>query len=118
MKNSILAIIVGIGLVGTACQTISADLTYSEIRQILIQESINSYPGNCPCPYSRASNGSRCGGRSAYSRPGGASPLCYETDVTAQMSARSCSVTQPVKVNNVNTSTRIVFIETTPTAST
>jgi hypothetical protein len=30
-------------------------------------------------------NGRACGGRSAYSRPGGAAPLCYPTDVTAAM---------------------------------
>lgn len=35
------------------------------------------YYGTCDCPYDRASNGSRCGGRSAYSRPGGRSPVCY-----------------------------------------
>jgi hypothetical protein len=59
----------------------------SQIAQILIRQSIAAYSGNCPCPYNRASNGSRCGGRSAYSRPGGASPLCYESDVTPQMIA-------------------------------
>ena len=56
-----------------------------EIKQILIKESISSYRGSCPCPYSGARNGSRCGKRSAYSRPGGASPLCYESDVTDEM---------------------------------
>ena len=88
MKHSILAIVIGVGLLLTACQTISADITDAEIRQILIQESINAYPGNCPCPYNRASNGSRCGKRSAYSRPGGAEPLCYERDVTDVMVER------------------------------
>ena len=58
-----------------------------KIRQLLIQRSIAGYSGNCPCPYNRASNGSRCGGRSAYSRPGGASPLCYDRDITPQMIA-------------------------------
>lgn len=33
--------------------------------------------GSCDCPYDRASNGSRCGRRSAYYRPGGGSPVCY-----------------------------------------
>ena len=56
-----------------------------EIKQVLIKESIASYRGSCPCPYSVARNGSRCGKRSAYSRPGGASPLCYESDVTDEM---------------------------------
>ena len=56
-----------------------------EIKQSLIKESIASYRGSCPCPYSVTRNGRRCGKRSAYSRPGGASPLCYESDVTGEM---------------------------------
>lgn len=35
------------------------------------------YVGTCDCPYDRKRNGSRCGGTSAYSRPGGRSPVCY-----------------------------------------
>jgi len=60
-------------------------LSDARIREILIQESIDAYPGNCPCPYSRARNGSLCGRRSAYSRPGGEAPLCYAKDVSAEM---------------------------------
>lgn len=56
--------------------------TDKEIRQILIRSSIRSYSGSCPCPYSRDRAGRRCGKRSAYSRPGGASPLCYESDIS------------------------------------
>jgi hypothetical protein len=37
----------------------------------------NNYDGPCPCPDSIASDGSRCGKRSAYSRTGGAAPACY-----------------------------------------
>lgn len=59
-----------------------------DIRQILIRESISAYTGSCPCPYSVARNGSRCGKRSAYSRPGGAVPLCYPDDVPQEMVAR------------------------------
>ena len=59
--------------------------TDAEIKQEIIRESIASYAGSCPCPYSRDRAGNRCGGRSAYSRPGGASPLCYESDVTQEM---------------------------------
>ena len=55
----------------------------ARVRQAIIRESIAGYSGNCPCPYSTARNGSRCGGRSAYSRPGGAAPMCYPGDVTA-----------------------------------
>jgi hypothetical protein len=31
----------------------------------------------CPCPYDLDRRGNECGGRSAYSRPGGAAPVCY-----------------------------------------
>ena len=56
-----------------------------QIKQKIIQESIDEYPGNCPCPYNTASNGSRCGKRSAYNRAGGYAPICYPEDVTTQM---------------------------------
>jgi hypothetical protein len=56
-----------------------------QIRQKLIRESIASYSGNCPCPYNTDRAGRSCGRRSAYSRPGGRHPLCYERDVTTQM---------------------------------
>ena len=62
-------------------------LSDDQIKKILIEESIAGYSGSCPCPYSTARNGSRCGKRSAYSRPGGAAPLCYPKDVTAEMVA-------------------------------
>jgi uncharacterized protein YraI len=35
------------------------------------------YVGTCDCPYDQMRNGRRCGGNSAYSRPGGRSPACY-----------------------------------------
>ncbi|MFA1290365.1 hypothetical protein ACDJ03_22025 (plasmid) [Xanthomonas axonopodis pv. nakataecorchori] len=62
-------------------------LSNAQIKTALIRESISSYPGNCPCPYNTARNGSSCGGRSAYSRGGGYAPLCYPKDVTAGMVA-------------------------------
>lgn len=36
------------------------------------------YVGTCDCPYDVMRNGRLCGGRSAYSRPGGREPVCYE----------------------------------------
>lgn len=60
-------------------------LSDTEIRKRMIEESIAAYPGNCPCPYNRARNGSRCGKRSAWSRPGGRTPLCYESDIPDKM---------------------------------
>ena len=55
------------------------------IRQTIIRESLSNYSGRCPCPYNTMSNGASCGGRSAYSRPGGAAPICYPSDVTPAM---------------------------------
>jgi hypothetical protein len=62
-----------------------ARLPDSAIIKTLIDDSISSYPGNCPCPYNSARNGSRCGKRSAYTRPGGYAPLCFKEDVSKDM---------------------------------
>ena len=62
--------------------------TDAQIRQEMIRQSIASYSGSCPCPYSTDRGGRRCGARSAYSRPGGAAPLCYASDISdAQVAA-------------------------------
>ena len=36
--------------------------------------------GSCDCPYDTDRRGRSCGKRSAYSRPGGRSPICYMRD--------------------------------------
>jgi hypothetical protein len=59
--------------------------TDTQIRQEIVAASIAAYRGNCPCPYNVDRRGHRCGARSAYSRPGGAMPLCYDRDVSQQM---------------------------------
>jgi hypothetical protein len=59
--------------------------TDAEIKQLIIKESIAAYKGSCPCPYNTDKAGKSCGARSAYSKPGGASPVCYEKDVTDKM---------------------------------
>ena len=66
----------------------SAELSDSEIRDVLIQRSIAEYPDKCPCPYNLDARGRRCGARSAYTKPGGAAPLCYPSDVTDEMVGR------------------------------
>lgn len=57
----------------------------AEVRKLLVQESRGAYSGNCPCPYDTDRAGRRCGKRSAYSRPGGEAPLCFDSDVTQGM---------------------------------
>ena len=68
-----------------SAQSAKSPRTDAEIKQAIIAESIASYRGSCPCPYNTDRAGRRCGARSAYTRPGGASPLCYESDVTQKM---------------------------------
>jgi len=63
-------------------------LTAAAIAAIIVQASRDQYYAighPCACPDDTMRNGRTCGGRSAYSRPGGASPLCYPSDVTAAM---------------------------------
>jgi hypothetical protein len=62
-----------------------AQATDAEIKEDLIMKSIEGYSGSCPCPYNTDRAGRRCGARSAYSRPGGASPLCFASDVSQKM---------------------------------
>lgn len=68
-----------------ATQGGSDTLSDKEIARILIRQSQAGYSGSCPCPDNVDRAGRRCGRRSAYDRPGGAAPLCYESDVTPTM---------------------------------
>jgi hypothetical protein len=65
-------------------------LSDAQVRQTIIQESIARYQATghpCACPYNLGRNGSWCGARSAYSRPGGAEPFCFPQDVSDGMVA-------------------------------
>ena len=73
-------------------QTFNCDIPIPRIKDQMIRESTARYQGRCPCPYFRDSAGRRCGKRSAWSRPGGASPLCYPNDVSAEMVRDFCEV--------------------------
>ena len=63
----------------------NSSMSDEEIIQVIIYKSIATHRGNCDCPYNRATNGSKCGRRSAYSRPGGYQPMCYPRDVPREM---------------------------------
>ena len=62
-----------------------AEQSDAEIVKQMIRESVMTYHGACPCPDNVMRNGRRCGRNSAWSRPGGASPVCYPSDVTTEM---------------------------------
>ena len=73
----------------------------TQIKKQIIAESLASYPGSCPCPYNTDRAGRSCGRRSAYSKPGGYSPICYPDDVTPQMiSAYRAQNTSDVQILN------------------
>jgi hypothetical protein len=80
-----LAVLVALTAAATGLATTAQGQTDAQVRQRLIRQSIAAYPGSCPCPYSTDRAGRRCGGRSAYSRPGGAAPLCYPADISPAM---------------------------------
>ncbi|ACS85906.1 conserved hypothetical protein [Musicola paradisiaca Ech703] len=63
-------------------------LSDDQVKQKIIDESIAGYSGTCACPYNSARNGSTCGGRSAWSRKGGAAPTCYKNEVTKERVTR------------------------------
>jgi hypothetical protein len=63
-------------------------LSAAEIASLIVQTSRQQYYATghpCACPDDVTRSGRRCGGNSAYSRPGGAAPLCYATDVSDEM---------------------------------
>lgn len=66
----------------------AAVLTTAAIIALLIAASRQSYYAMnkpCACPEDADRAGRRCGARSAYSRPRGHRPLCYPTDVSADL---------------------------------
>jgi hypothetical protein len=71
--------------IGFATTTLAeSPLTDQQIATIIVKASRDAYYQTshpCACPADLARNGSRCGKRSAYSRPGGAEPYCYVADV-------------------------------------
>jgi hypothetical protein len=66
----------------------SSAMSEAEIRNRMIHDSIMEFPDRCPCPYSLAADRKPCGRRSAYSKTNGASPICFEKDVTPDMIKR------------------------------
>lgn len=63
----------------------------AQLAQEVVDASISGYQahyGNCPCPFNRAKNNSKCGKRSAWSKPGGQEPVCYVEEVTDVMIER------------------------------
>jgi hypothetical protein len=80
-------------------ETNSDEPSDAEIRDLLVQESIDRYTGTCACPYHRKFNERlfqfrtkfrrypkvTCGDDSEYIRPAGPTVFCFGSDVPAEM---------------------------------
>jgi hypothetical protein len=74
-----IAALSGLMLAGAAW---GAEMTDEQVRERIVRESVGSYAGSCACPDNTDAAGRRCGARSAYSKPGGARPICYTHEVS------------------------------------
>jgi len=85
-SNIVVSMVIAISIfwVG-ACEAKTSKQSDDQIRQLIIEDSIASYPGVCACPFNAARNGSSCGRRSAWSKQGGYSPVCYKKEVSKEM---------------------------------
>ena len=60
-------------------------LSGAAIAALIVKQSRSAYYATgrpCACPDDLTRSGRSCGASSAYSRPGGASPKCYPSDVS------------------------------------
>jgi hypothetical protein len=71
----------------------ACSLPLATVKQTMVQQSIAAYAGTCACPFNRDRAGHSCGGRSAYSRPGGAAPMCYVADISDAQATAYCERT-------------------------
>jgi hypothetical protein len=70
-------------LLSLSTQSFSAtDIELSKAKEKIIQRSIASYSGTCPCPYNVMRNGKLCGRQSAYSRFEVNSPICFVENIS------------------------------------
>ncbi len=84
---AVLAVTLSVGDAGAQARD-HRQLTDAQIRELIIQQSTEKYVGECACPYSLTADGRHCGERSAYTRQGGSSLLCYARDVSDAMVRR------------------------------
>ena len=84
-RRSVVFIAVLLAIAGLSTTGMAGSIADDQIRQLIIEDSISTYPGGCPCPYNVGFNGSRCGGQSAWGYANGYSPLCYPSDIDDDM---------------------------------
>ncbi len=99
MRNTKIAALFATSLVlGLSLQNLQTSLTHAQdtgttrtlveprrirVPKVATQRSTTQNP-SCPCPYDVAFDGKICGGRSAYAKPGGDEPACYQGETAAR----------------------------------
>lgn len=56
-------------------------MSYAQVRQEIIRESVRANGGYCVCPWQKDRKGKLCGSRSLYNKEGITPPQCYAKDV-------------------------------------
>jgi hypothetical protein len=79
-----------ISLLPVSAQAAECAFPLSQVKEAMSSASIAAYSGSCPCPYYRDRAGRRCGKRSAWSKPGGAEPLCFLDDISDAKAQQFC----------------------------
>jgi hypothetical protein len=74
-----IAALSGLMLAGAAW---AGETTVEQVREQIVRASVASYSGSCACPYSNDAAGDPCGARSAWSKKGGKTIVCFAHEVT------------------------------------
>lgn len=62
-------------------QAVKRPMSDAQIREVIVKGSVNSFTGDCPCPYSTDPKGNKCGDNSEYFQSPG-DLYCYPEDVS------------------------------------
>jgi len=80
-----IAALSGLMLVGAAWAADPTGPPDELVRELIVRDSVASYPSQCPCPYNNDAKGTPCGARSAWSKSGGKKLVCFSHEVTEEM---------------------------------
>jgi hypothetical protein len=87
-KTSFLDLILKVAVIASAMPSSDDSLRTRNIKAGFIKGYLSNnkeeYDENCGCPYDKASDHSRCGARSAWSKPHGATPDCISELITTK----------------------------------
>ena len=68
----------GLMLAGAA---LAGDMSDGQVRERIIEESVDAHAGTCACPDDYDTNGRACGDRSSQNKPGDKA-VCYPHEIS------------------------------------